>query len=217
MESVQHIRSFYESKEEFTYTLELNQFADMTDEEFAQTYLTLVVPEHKQRKNTKSTAPNAAVDWEVAGKVPAVKNQGGCGSCWAFSAVAAMESNSRIVNNKVVDLAEQDLVECAGSYGNYGCNGGWMDYAFEYVIDNGIANGADYTYTATDSATCKRTVARDFHIKSYYDVNGCDDLSKQIQSGTVSVAVDATNWKFYSNLVYIYEQAVEYSTIVPPT
>jgi C1A family cysteine protease len=61
--------------------------------------------------------------------VSGVKNQGSCGSCWAFSAVAAIES-TLLINGRTELLSEQQLVDCSRAYGNQGCSGGWMDSAF---------------------------------------------------------------------------------------
>jgi KDEL-tailed cysteine endopeptidase len=68
-----------------------------------------------------------------------VKNQGRCGSCWAFSTVASIESENAIVNNKLINLSEQELVDCGGgNYENDGCNGGYIENAFHFVMDKGF-------------------------------------------------------------------------------
>ena len=76
-----------------------------------------------------------------------------CGSCWAFSACGALEGLSAIKSGKVPTYSPQQLVDCAGgSYGNEGCNGGYMDAAFWYVIDHGITNDWRYGYRAKDES-----------------------------------------------------------------
>ena len=107
---------------------------------------------------TRSSAPTPAapppaaaglVDWVALGRVAPVRDQGQCGSCWAFSAVACAESAIAIKENAaVVPLSEQELTSCSGSFGNAGCGGGWMDYAFSYMRANGLTTGACYSYAS---------------------------------------------------------------------
>jgi cathepsin L len=101
-----------------TYTMGVNQFTDLSQAEFEAIYLTLQVP--KRSINTvelTSNTPNGDIDWQASGKVSAVKNQGSCGSCWAFSATASIES-ANLLAGKNVDLSEQQLVDCSREYGN---------------------------------------------------------------------------------------------------
>jgi C1A family cysteine protease len=137
------------------YKMGLNQFSDLTKNEFL-TKFTGFNFQKTQRNNAVQvenlTQPPANVDWVQAGAVVGVKNQGQCGSCWAFSAVAALEAANKIKNGSLVSMSEQQLVDCSGSYGNQGCNGGWMDYAFAYVKDNGITSEAAYGYTGVQGS-----------------------------------------------------------------
>ena len=78
------------------------------------------------------------IDWVALNKVSAIKNQGLCGSCWAFSSTGAVESLYSIEKNKNSLLSEQQLVDCSSSYGNNGCSGGVMNNAFNYIKDKGL-------------------------------------------------------------------------------
>lgn len=91
--------------------------------------------------------PPASADWEDKAETPIV-NQGMCGSSWAFSAIVGLEGIAAIKTGKVVKLSCQQLLDCSQEYGNYGCNGGWMDASFWYVQDNGITTDEQYPYTA---------------------------------------------------------------------
>lgn len=87
------------------------------------------------------------IDWAAQGKVQKVKDQKNCGSCWAFSAVGALESAYAIFKTvDVPNLSEQELVDCSNPYGNQGCNGGLMNLAFDYVLDNKLNTENDYPY-----------------------------------------------------------------------
>lgn len=104
----------------------------------------------KTKLEIKTNLPDA-VDWTAQKAVAAVRNQGNCGSCWAFSACGALEGLHAISTGKLDVFSTQQLVDCAGgSYANEGCNGGQMDAAFWYVIDNGIALESSYPYTGKD-------------------------------------------------------------------
>ena len=183
-----------------TYTMGVNQFTDLTQAEFESIYLTLKVPKrsYKEIDTTEIPKVNADVDWTVAERVTDVKNQGQCGSCWAFSATASFESAILIAHGAKFDvsLSEQQLVDCAGGkYGNQGCNGGWMDSAFDYIIDNGITESEDYPYVARDQA-CKKNGGI-VKMKGYTDTPGCTDLVNALAARPISVAVDASNWSPY--------------------
>jgi cathepsin L len=186
-----------------TYTMGVNQFTDLTQAEFAALYLTLQVPsEQKVSKNIDVTTSsiNGDIDWSAVGKVTPVKNQGQCGSCWAFSAVAAVESEVILYGHPEADFSEQQLVDCSRSYGNQGCNGGWMDSAFQYIRDKGITSEAAYPYVARDQA-CK-TDGGSQRITGFVDVPGCDSLLNALFTRPVSVAVDAGNWSPYRSGIF---------------
>lgn len=132
------------------------------------------------------------IDW--TSKSTAVRNQGYCGSCWAFAALGAMEAAYKM-KGTVVDLSEQQLVDCSGSYGNGGCNGGWIANAFRYIKDKKIATESAYPYVFKTMA-CATTTGT-YAITSYLEARGCSALASALALRPVSVAVDATNWSSY--------------------
>ena len=100
-----------------------------------------------------------SVDWRKSFKVSSVKNQGDCGSCWAFSSVGAVESAWAIKHNNLYNLSEQELIDCSSE--NHGCEGGSMVKSFQYIIDNGLCSNLSYPYVAIDKQcnnTCKSLV-----------------------------------------------------------
>lgn len=143
-----------------TYEVELNSFADMDIEEFSSIYLGLKKSVQITKRCEGSVVhvdnPPAEFDWEPKGAVGKVHNQGNCGSCWAFSAVGALEGLGFIEKGTFRDLSPQQLVDCSTKkeYGNEGCNGGEMNAAFWYVIDHGITDESHYPY-AGKTQTCR--------------------------------------------------------------
>jgi len=122
----------YHNKKESTYSMAINKFMDLTPEEFAKTHLTLFEKKGHNtvhRHHAHSQIANA-INWADKGAVTPVKDQGQCGSCWAFSTTGGLEGTYFLQNGKLESFSEQQLVDCSGSYGNQGCNGGLMDYAF---------------------------------------------------------------------------------------
>jgi len=189
-----------ENKKGYSYTLGENQFLDITKEEFKKIYLgTEGKDNSKADKVHKSVGYPDEIDWtKKDGKVQRVKDQGQCGSCWAFSAIGSTESADAVFNNHLGDYSEQQLVDCSKSYGNHGCNGGLMNYAFKYIAAKGITTEDDYPYKAHDQ-TCQKNQG-DFKIKGYTKVakkildSECKDLKSAIAQQPVSVGVDAETW-----------------------
>ena len=191
--------------------LSLNQFADIHHEEWSERDgVNFVLNEQCLSLPTTSpldhSLPNS-VDWRKHNLVTEVKNQGQCGSCWAFSAVGSMEGAHAKATGHLVSLSESQIVDCDVNGSDFGCDGGWMDGAFQYVINNhGIDSEKKYPYVAVD-APCQfnksHVVA---HFSNFSDVVGGENALKKAvaQVGPVSVAIDASNpsFQFYSGGVY---------------
>jgi len=190
----------HNANEHKTYEMGVNQFSALTQEEFAQQYLGTIVPTTEASVEVADDIKVGDVDWTTQGVVTGIKNQGQCGSCWAFSATGALEALSKIGYGTLESFSEQQLVDCSGSYGNQACNGGLMDNAFKYVKDHGIVHEDQYPYKAVKQ-TCSQN-SGPFKISGFTDVNNCNTLATAITGRPISVAVDATNWSPYKSGVF---------------
>jgi C1A family cysteine protease len=196
-----------------SFTMAANEFTDLTFAEFHAGYTGLLnrpVSPYMRSQNapeeTGLAAPLDSLDWRTKGAVTPIKNQGQCGSCWAFSTTGSVEGVHQISTGTLVSLSEQQLVDCAGSAGNQGCNGGLMDYAFEWIISNkGICTEAAYPYTGVDGR-CKTGCAPAATISGYKDVTSGSEaaLKTAVSMNPVSVAIEADQsaFQFYSGGVF---------------
>jgi cathepsin L len=191
------------------YTLGYTEFADLTFDEFKATYGQLRRPKNMWRgatylgrhKVSGKTRPTS-VDWSQQGAVTPIKDQGQCGSCWAFSSTGSLEGRGQIASGQLVSLSEQQFVDCAGSFGNQGCNGGLMDNAFQYAESNALCTETSYSYTGT-AGTCAASscTTAPFSVSGYKDVtkDDTDALLDAVAEGPVSIAVDAASaWQLYT-------------------
>jgi len=183
------------------YTLAINKFADMTREEFLAKFTSGPMRRTEGDESNLSTVGLPAhVDWRTKGAVTPIKNQGQCGSCWAFSTTGSLEGLNVISGGKLTSFSEQQLMDCSTSYGNEGCQGGLMDQAFQYVIANGIETEAQYPYKMQNEQCHSNPSDYVFHIKKYKNVGKYNNMQLQasVAQQPVSVAVDANALQFYS-------------------
>jgi len=191
--------------------LDINRFGDLTHHEFRaqmngykgaanKTGSTYMAPAHLKAPET--------IDWRSEGYVTPIKDQGQCGSCWAFSTTGSLEGQNFRKTGSLVSLSEQNLVDCSGTYGNMGCNGGLMDNAFRYIKDNnGIDTESSYPYTA-QNGYCQFDITNvGATVTGYMDVPSGDESSLKssvASEGPISVAIDASHrsFQFYSTGVY---------------
>jgi cathepsin L len=191
------------SKPGITYTVGVNRFADLNQYEKARLLGDKGDFEPEDYDTSKffraSPGMNASpIDWRDRGVIGPVKDQGQCGSCWSFSTVGPTEAHYAIKYGSQLVLAEQQLVDCSGSYGNEGCNGGLFADGYRYVQDFGLEFTADYPYVATDG-TCQYDAS-----KVQVRINGTvlinqdpESLKSALQNGPASISLYASSNSFH--------------------
>ena len=203
-----------------SFWMGMNHLGDMTREEIVATFNGYKMRRPRNSTNVFKPSHNFVaeqeVDWRTKGAVTPVKNQGQCGSCWAFSTTGSLEGQHFLKDGQLVSLSEQNLIDCSKKYGNNGCKGGLMDRAFEYIIKNGgIDTEESYPYQAHDELCRYRESEVGATETSYRDimhgsVSGVVEACTSI--GPISVAMDASKSTFHYYKRGVYEDRTCSST-----
>lgn len=196
----------HENSKGLSYTLGVNQFSDLTGKEFKErhlgfTHLTEVWAHvaHVGEYDWDGEELAQEIDWTKKGAVTPPKDQGQCGSCWAFSTTGALEGAWEVATGALVPMSEQQLLDCSDS--NDACDGGSMPLAFEYVTTTGMCTEASYEYTAS-KGSCESKICDDAipkgGVTGYKTVKSESDkaLMSALSLGPVSVAIEADQMAF---------------------
>jgi len=197
-----------------TFTVGINKFADLTNEEFVKQY-TGAIPKESYPEATLQADPTnpplpKEIDWRVYNKVTEVKDQGQCGSCWAFSTIGTIEGAHARKTQELVSLSEQNLIDCVTE--NSGCNGGFPYKALKHVLYNGgVDTEESYPYE-TRQGECRfdennvgATISEIYAVKQGSE----HELQKAVAHyGPVSVCIDASHYSFqlYESGIYFEPQ-----------
>jgi KDEL-tailed cysteine endopeptidase len=198
----------------------MNNFADMEHVEWSERHFGYR-PELRADRELRAPAggfryadvrPPKEIDWRTKEAVAPVKNQLLCGSCWAFSTTGSVEGINAIVTGELVSLSEQMLIDCDTSR-DHGCHGGLMDYAYQFIIDNGgIDTEEDYPYTnpaAEGQCDINRSGRHVVTIDGYEDIPANDEVSllKAVAKQPVSVAIEADQRAFQLYAGGVFDEA----------
>lgn len=194
-----------------SWYMDMNKFGDWTHEEFK----TLLRRQKHTRPSkhmltmsntTRTTANPASIDWRTQGKVTQVKDQGGCGSCWAFSAIESVESRYAIASGSLQTLSPQAFVNCVQNPdscgGTGGCEGATMELAFELSTSVGVPTEANLPYRGQDASCSSYTTAVQSSGYTKIPENDANALESALAEGPVSVTVAANPWMLYGGGVF---------------
>jgi C1A family cysteine protease len=204
-----------------SYSVGTNNYTDQNIEFFMKSRLNFKMHNTSSiiRYPVLSSSDNVFknIDWKD--RVRSVKNQGNCGSCWAFSTIGALESMIDIQHDIKTELSEQQLVDCSDQ--NYGCSGGWMHEALFYVQEsNGVYPEKDYPYRANENNQCfdkdfEKKILEASKFRVVFVKENCpESLNNALQINPVCIAVDANDYGFMFYKDGIYDRPLEDRTSI---
>jgi len=201
-----------------SFTMGLNEFADLTTEEFLKKRTGLLkMPDSMIESLKKYEVPlqqhlqesvDSEWDWSLKGGVGDIKNQGECGSCYGFTTATIIESVQKIEGVYKGHLSIQEMLDCTKGVGaseisNNGCDGGYMQNVFFYIMENGVSFEEDYPYQSKEMPNCYTPSLGKNKIKKFVKVPGNEEQMKlAVRKNPVAVAVDANKLQFYTNGIY---------------
>jgi len=212
------------------FKLAHNQFSDKTEEEMLSLHMgidmnnnnrVMMDTKYDARLNRQAALPS--IDWTAKGAVNPIKYQGSCGCCWAFSAVAALESQWFIQTGKLQSFSEQQLIDCSVAYGNNGCNGGMPYMAYQYYNGTGnlAQNEATYPFLDVKGAVTENCLYNSANgialVNGYVKIQAGNESALQVavsNIGPISVAINAALPSFHSYSSGIYDDAGCNSTTI---
>jgi len=200
------------------FELGVNEYADMTNDEFRdkmlmknfQPAVLASLPSAGSRRKRRQTVPDA-IDWTTSGCITAIKNQGQCGSCYAFASVAALEYYNCKKLNRLTVLSEQNIIDCTNNvtYGNLGCNGGYTFASFQYVQNQGgIDKSSSYPYAAKvgscqyKSRNSAGTCAGWVRVLPWGNETALQQVVGTVGPVTVLIDASLTTFQLYKSGVY---------------
>jgi len=205
--------SEWNAQEGNTFTKGIHAYSDMSATEM-KAKLNGFRPRAESSKNYVIPSSDielpTSVDWRNQNAVTAVKDQGQCGSCWAFSTTGSVEGAYALSTKKLISLSEQQLMDCSQAEGNESCEGGLMDDAFQFIIKNkGICSEADYPYQEKDEA-CKTGCSNVAQISNYADIPSGNEtaMGYAVAMQPLSIAIEADQSVFQD-----YQSGVLNSTL----